>query len=166
MTENPGVFAHRHRDLPAYRAGGLTEQGEQAMGRAGGEQFHRVLNAGKRPGQVAVQGVEADSRGGQALRVCVQHRLGSPPGAFLIHQAFEMVQMAEIAPLEQGIPPHRDQGGRQGQREKLAKPLPVQAFRQVEQGKIGFGQGLEQPSFLESPSGFRVTDEGEVGVEE
>ena len=92
---------------------------------------------------------------------------GLPAGAFqlLAGQGDEVVDVADVAVLQQRIAEHGGQGGRDGHGQPPVAAVAFEAVEDVQERNVRFGDGLVEPVFFEEIVVLRVTDEGQVGVE-
>jgi len=84
---------------------------------------------------------------------------------FLSGEANQALEVPQISLLEQFVAQHRAEGGCDGKGELERDAVLSQSAQHVQKRQISFGDGFEEPVFLEKILVLRVPDEGEMGVE-
>ena len=170
--EDAGVRAHRHGDLGVQALFVRREQREVAMGGAASEDLEvtRLREPAKRLCHVlAVLLHEAAPQTREQVAVELHHRMeiGVARGApALARERLEpLVEIAHIAVLQQRIGHHRKQRRCERQGDAKVHAVARQALEDIEQRKVGFGQGLEEPVLFEEVFVLRVAHEREVCVQ-
>ncbi len=73
--------------------------------------------------------------------------------------------MAQVTLLQKFVAQHRAERRGERHRETMSHALLRQSPQHAKEWKVGFGQGLEEPVFLEEILVFRVPDERKMGVQ-
>jgi len=76
-----------------------------------------------------------------------------------------LFESVDITILKEGVAQHRTEGRGHRHGEPEVDPVADESFHHVEQGEIGFRDGLIQPVFLEKFRIFRVADKRKMGVQ-
>ena len=88
----------------------------------------------------------------------VKGGLPEGPVDFLFRQFDEPLQVADVTLAQQRVVEHGAQGWRQGESQARVQAVLLPASEQLEQRHVGFGDGLEEPVFLEELFVFRMPD--------
>ena len=143
------------------------------MRRAAGDEFQLagLEEAAEAVEQVVAVLVDEDLAGAREAVVVhvgevVELRLPARPLDFLAGQGDEVVEVADVAILQQRIAEH----GRQRRRDRHGHPpvdaVAFQAVEDFEQRDVGLGDGLVEPVFFEEIVVFGMADERQMGVQD
>ena len=83
-------------------------------------------------------------------------------------------EMPHVTVLQQRVEQHRAERRREGEREARVHAVALPAFHDLDQRDVGFGDGFEQPVFLQKffvlrmphKRQMRVQDEGKIALHE
>jgi hypothetical protein len=159
-------------DLGLDGRGMAGEEGEERVcGRAGDDfELGVVLEFAEGGDEVMVARGPGLFEMGEVLEVIVGEvmEVRVPAGAvgFFFGEFDEFIEVFMVALLEEGIEEHGAESGGESEGERGADVIAEPAFEDVDEGEIGFGDGLEQPAFFEETFVFGVSNEREVGVED
>ena len=78
----------------------------------------------------------------------------------------QALEMAQVAFLQERIAQHRAERRGERHREAMRHVFLRQPPQHAEERKVGFGQRFKKPVFLEKIFVFRVSDEGEMSVQD
>ena len=143
------------------------------MGRGAGDDFETagILQFAKCPNDIALQRFdEKFARLGEELRVKARQlgelRIVLVALDFLRGEIDQALEVAEIALLQQLVAQHRAEGRGERQREPEVDAFVDQPPHHAQEREISFGDGLEEPVFLEEILVFRVPNERQMRVED
>jgi hypothetical protein len=88
------------------------------------------------------------------------------PVQFFARQFNLLFESVDITILKKGVAQHRTEWGGHRHGEPEVDPVADESFHHVEQGKIGFRDGLIQPIFLQEFRIFRVAYKRKMGVKD
>jgi len=102
------------------------------------------------------------------IKVCerVEGRVLFCPVQFFACQFKLLFESVDITILKEGVAQHRTEGRGHRHGKPEVDPVPNESFHHVEQGEIGFRDGLIQPVLLQKFGIFRVADKGKMGVQD
>ena len=91
-----------------------------------------------------------------------------PMGAvdFLSRECDQVVEVPLIPCLQQRVSQHRAERGRQRQRETGFEAIRPPTLEELQQGHVGFRNGLEQPVLFQEPVVLGVPDKRQVCVKD
>ena len=95
----------------------------------------------------------------------VEFRLPARPFQFLAGQRDQVVDVANVAILQQRIGQHARQGRRDRHGQAPVGFVAVQPFEDFEQRNVGLGDRLVEPIFFEEVVEFGMPDIGQMGVQ-
>lgn len=148
-------------------------RGEEAMRRAAGDDFQlaRLEEAAKPDEKIVVALFDKDVAG--PLKPVVVHvgqviklRLPACAVDFLGSQSDEIVDVPDVAILQERIAEHGRQGWRYRHGEPPIGPVALQAIHHIEKRDVRFGDGLVQPILLEKIVILGMANEGQVSVQD
>ena len=94
----------------------------------------------------------------------VEVRLPTSPVQLFPNQGDEVVDVADIAVLQQGIGKHGSEGGRNRHGQAPVDAIAFEALEHLEERNVGFSNGFVEPIFLEEVVILRMPHEGEMCV--
>ena len=150
----------------------IRQQWQQRVRRGGGDDFQPafVLKLAERANEVAFVKKPGVANRGEALMIHPrQFAEGAVPVRavnFLFGQLDEAVQMPLVAVAQQRVAQHGAQRRRERQRQGRVHAVAPPAFHDLEQRKIGFGDGFKQPAFLQKLFMFRMAHKRQVRVQD
>ena len=159
-------------DLGADGLRGDAHQGQEAVGGGAGHDLEhaQVLELLEGRDQVALVLVDEGVTGlPEEIQVVagevVEMTIEAGPLDLLGRQLDQLVEVVDVAALEQGIREHRDQGRGHGHRDAEVDAVGDQAVIDVDERDVGLGDRLVEPILLEEVRVLRVANERQVGMQ-
>jgi hypothetical protein len=165
------VMIFSGEDLGLDGRGMASEEGEERVCGSAGNDFELgvVLEFAEGGDEVMVAGGPGVVEVGEALEVIggevMEVRVPSGAVGFFFGEVDEFIEVYMVALLEERIEEHGAESGGESEGERGADLIAEPALEDVDEGEVGFGDGLEQPAFFEETFVFRVANEREVRVE-
>ena len=104
-------------------------------------------NCRKHAHQVAPACPVGAADGGKALVIeqgeFVEWLLPASAMGFLLRELDEFVEVPLVTVLQERVPQHRAERWREREREARVQAIPMPAFQELQQGHVGFRDGLE-----------------------
>src|SRR5439155_3242965 len=171
--EEAAVLGDRDLDLRADRPRRHREQREEAVRRRAGDDLEEAaLLVGAEGGdQVLAPVLEEDrARPAEARQVHLRHAVealvGARPPLFLLGQLDQPVEVPEVAPAQQVVGEHGEQGWAEREREPRGDAVALERPQHLEERDVGLGDRLGEPALLEEVLVRGVAHEGQVGVQD
>jgi hypothetical protein len=170
-AETTAVMVARRQDLRAERRRMAGQQRQQRVRRGGGDDFHAafVLEFAERADEIAVPGLPRVADGNKPVVIHPrQFAEGAVPVRavdFLFGQFDEAVEMPLVALRSSGSSSIAHKRRRERKRQARVHAVAPPAFQHLQQRDVGFGDGFEEPAFLQKLFVLRMAHERQVRVQ-
>ena len=160
----------RDEDLRADGRGMLGEQRQHGVGRGAGDDFQLALflKFAERADEIAAIGQPSVARVGEAMVIHPRQRLiGLVPVRamdFFFREFDQALEVPLVTVLQERVEQHGAKRGRKREREARVHAVAQPAVHGLDQRDVGFGDGFEEPVFLEELLVFGMAHKGQMRV--